>query len=72
VTHRSGDGQLWSVVRHRQGSDHTLAAMKSIRAIRPVARLPAVRYLGAIRTDAHPTVAFVELFAVQPIACRFS
>lgn len=30
-----GDDQLWGVVRRRKGGDHTLAAIKSIRAARP-------------------------------------
>jgi transposase len=30
-----GDDQLWGVVRLRKGGDHTLAALKSIRATRP-------------------------------------
>ena len=30
-----GDDQLWGVVRRRKGGDHTLAALKSIRAVRP-------------------------------------
>jgi transposase len=30
-----GDDQLWGVVRRRKGGDHTLAALKSIRATRP-------------------------------------
>ncbi len=30
-----GDDQLWGVVRERKGGDHTLAALKSIRAARP-------------------------------------
>jgi hypothetical protein len=30
-----GDDQLWGVVRHRKGADHTLAALKSIRGARP-------------------------------------
>jgi transposase len=30
-----GDDQLWGVVRQRKGADHTLAALKSIRAARP-------------------------------------
>jgi transposase len=30
-----GDDQLWGVARARKGGDHTLAALKSIRAIRP-------------------------------------
>jgi transposase len=30
-----GDDQLWGVVRARKGGDHTLAALKSIRAARP-------------------------------------
>ncbi len=30
-----GDDQLWGVVRRRKGGDHTLAALKSIRAARP-------------------------------------
>ena len=30
-----GDGQLWGVVRERKGGDHSLAALKSIRAARP-------------------------------------
>jgi transposase len=30
-----GDDQLWGVVRARKGADHTLAALKSIRASRP-------------------------------------
>jgi hypothetical protein len=30
-----GDDQLWGVTRHRKGADHTLAALKSIRAARP-------------------------------------
>jgi transposase len=30
-----GDDQLWGVVRRRKGADHTLAALKSIRAVRP-------------------------------------
>ncbi len=31
-----GDDQLWGVTRLRKGADHTLAALKSIRAARPV------------------------------------
>jgi hypothetical protein len=30
-----GDDQLWGVTRKREGADHTLAALKSIRAARP-------------------------------------
>jgi transposase len=30
-----GDDQLWGVTRRRKGADHTLAALKSIRAARP-------------------------------------
>jgi transposase len=30
-----GDDQLWGVMRRRKGCDHTLAALKSIRAARP-------------------------------------
>lgn len=30
-----GDDQLWGIVRRRKGGDHTLAALKSIRAARP-------------------------------------
>jgi transposase len=30
-----GDDQLWGVVRRRKGGDHTLAALRSIRAARP-------------------------------------
>jgi transposase len=30
-----GDDQLWGVMRRRKGADHTLAALKSIRAARP-------------------------------------
>lgn len=30
-----GDDQLWGVTRHRKGADHSLAALKSIRAARP-------------------------------------
>jgi transposase len=30
-----GDDQLWGVVRQRKGGDHTLAALKSVRAARP-------------------------------------
>src|SRR5262249_56594285 len=30
-----GDDQLWGVMRARKGADHTLAALKSIRAARP-------------------------------------
>jgi transposase len=30
-----GDDQLWGVVRRRKGADHSLAALKSIRAARP-------------------------------------
>ena len=30
-----GDDQLWGVNRRRKGGDHTLAALKSIRAARP-------------------------------------
>jgi transposase len=30
-----GDDQMWGVVRERKGADHTLAALKSIRAARP-------------------------------------
>jgi len=30
-----GDDQLWGVVRRRKGGDHTLAALRSIRAERP-------------------------------------
>ena len=30
-----GDDQLWGIMRARKGADHTLAALKSIRAARP-------------------------------------
>ena len=30
-----GDDQLWGVIRRRKGGDHTLAALKTIRATRP-------------------------------------
>jgi transposase len=30
-----GDDQLWGITRRRKGADHTLAALKSIRATRP-------------------------------------
>jgi transposase len=30
-----GDDQLWGVLRERKGADHTLAALKSIREVRP-------------------------------------
>ena len=30
-----GVGKLWGVVRERKGADHTLAALRSIRAARP-------------------------------------
>ena len=30
-----GDDQLWGVTRHRKGGDHSLSALKSIRAARP-------------------------------------
>jgi transposase len=30
-----GDDQLWGITRRRKGGDHTLAALKSIRATRP-------------------------------------
>jgi transposase len=30
-----GDDQLWGVTRRRKGGDHTLAALKSVRAARP-------------------------------------
>ena len=30
-----GDDQLWGVIRRRKGGDHTLTALKSIRAARP-------------------------------------
>jgi transposase len=30
-----GDDQLWGAVRRRKGADHTLAALKSVRAARP-------------------------------------
>jgi transposase len=30
-----GDDQLWGVLRRRKGADHTLAALRSIRAARP-------------------------------------
>jgi hypothetical protein len=40
-----GDDQLWGILRRRKGADHTLAALKSIRAA-PAWRLPAVRHLG--------------------------
>jgi transposase len=30
-----GDDQLWGVTRTRKGADHTLAALKTIRAVRP-------------------------------------
>jgi transposase len=33
--YRLGDDQLWGVMRERKGADHTLAALKSIRATRP-------------------------------------
>jgi transposase len=33
--YRLGDDQLWGVMRERKGADHTLAALKSIRASEP-------------------------------------
>jgi transposase len=33
--YRLADDQLWGVLRERKGADHTLAALKSIRAARP-------------------------------------
>jgi hypothetical protein len=30
-----GDDQLWGITREHKGADHTLAALKSIRAARP-------------------------------------
>jgi hypothetical protein len=30
-----GDDQLWGVTRRRKGGDHSLSALKSIRAARP-------------------------------------
>jgi hypothetical protein len=30
-----GDDQLWGVIRSRKGGDHSLTALKSIRAARP-------------------------------------
>ena len=61
-----GDDQLWGVVRERKGADHTLAALKSIRAARPggyrlfviLGNLPANK-TPAIRAWAGP--ANVEL-----------
>jgi len=54
-----GDDQLWGVVRRRKGGDHTLAALRSIRAARPdgapiyvildnpsTNKTPAIRGLG--------------------------
>ena len=54
-----GDDQLWGVIRRRKGGDHTLAALKSIRAARPdgapiyvildnlsANKTPAIRALG--------------------------
>ena len=32
-----GDDQLWGVTRRRKGGDHSLSALKSIRAARPTA-----------------------------------
>ena len=40
-----GDDQLWGITREHKGADHTLAALKSIRAARP-GRVPAVRHHG--------------------------
>jgi len=40
-----GDDQLWGVIRRRKGGDHTLAALKSIRAA-PPGRRPDLRHLG--------------------------
>jgi len=34
-----GDDQLWGITRRRKGADHTLAALKSIRAARPDGQL---------------------------------
>lgn len=36
-----GDDQLWGVIRLRKGADHSLAALKSIRAARPDGAMPA-------------------------------
>ena len=57
-----GDDQLWGVVREHKGADHTLAALKSIRAARPggyrlfvicdnlsANKTPAIRALGTAR-----------------------
>jgi hypothetical protein len=38
-----GDDQLWGVIRTRKGSDHSLAALKSIRAARPAQRRERAR-----------------------------
>ena len=35
--YRLVDDQLWGVMREHKGADHTLAALKSIRAFRPEA-----------------------------------
>jgi hypothetical protein len=40
--HSLGDDQLWGAVRYRKGGDHTLAALKSIRAARPGGYRPFV------------------------------
>jgi hypothetical protein len=48
-----GDDQLWGVVRERKGGDHTLAALKSIRATRPGGyRLFILDNLSANKTPA--------------------
>ena len=67
-----GDDQLWGVVREHKGADHTLAALKSIRAARPGGyrlfvipdndRTPAVAdHVGAAGAAFHYVLGLPEL-----------
>jgi transposase len=50
-----GDDQLWGAVRHRKGADHTLAALKSIRAARPDGA-PIYVILDNLSANTTPTI----------------
>ncbi len=60
-----GDDQLWGITRRRKGADHTLAALKTIRAARPDAA-PIYVILDNLSANKTPTIrAWAKRYAVE-------
>jgi transposase len=63
-----GDDQLWGVIRSRKGGDHSLTALKSIRAARPDGApiYVIMDNLSANKTPHHPRLGKEEQGRVVP------